>query len=63
MKYLVGEVRCREGMSLRRLARQAQISKSYLQRIEAGEARPSLETMVRIAQALNVCVEWLYCLE
>lgn len=63
MRYLVGEVRYTKGVSLRRLARQAQISKSYLQRIEAGEARPSLETMVRIAKALDVCVEWLYCLE
>jgi len=63
MKYLVGEVRRANGMSLRRLSRQAQVSKSYLQRIEAGEAKPSLETMVRIARTLGVSVEGLYCLK
>lgn len=63
MRYLVGEVRNRSGMSLRRLAQQARISKSYLQRIEAGEAKPSLEMMVRIAQTLNVPIAWLYCVE
>ena len=63
MRYLVEEVRRTNGMSLRRLAQRAQVSKSYLQRIEAGEAKPSLETMVRIAHALGVSVEGLYCLK
>lgn len=60
MRYLVGQVRSGSGISLRRLAQQARISKSYLQRIEAGEAKPSLETMVRLARALNTPVEGLY---
>ena len=63
MRYLVGQVRSGSGMSLRRLAQQARISKSYLQRIEAGEAKPSLETMVRLARALNTPVEGLYRVE
>ena len=63
MRYLVGEVRGRRGVSLRRLARQVQISKSYLQRIEAGEAKPSLEVMVRIGQGLGVSLDELYRLE
>lgn len=62
MRYLVGEVRRANGMSLRCLSRNAQVSKSYLQRIEAGEAKPSLETMVRIAQVLGVSLDGLYCL-
>lgn len=63
MRYLVGEVRSRRGISLRQLAQKAQISKSYLQRIEAGEARPSLEVMVRIGQELEVSLDQLYRLE
>lgn len=60
MKYFVGEVRYRKGMSLRELAERAHISKSYLQRIEAGEATPSLEIMVRLARALGVPLDELY---
>lgn len=63
MRYLVGEVRRASSMSLRQLAQRARVSKSYLQRIEAGEAKPSLETMVRIGQALGVSLEGLYCLK
>ena len=60
MKYYVGEVRYRKGVSLTRLAEQACISRSYLQRIEAGEARPSLEIMVRLAQVLDCPLDCLY---
>lgn len=60
MEYLVGAVRCEKGVSLRKLALQAQVSKSYLQRIEAGEAAPSLEIMVRLARVLNVSLDQLY---
>lgn len=63
MKYLVGEARYEKGMSLRQLAQKAHISKSYLQRIEAGEARPSLEIMVRLAQVLNMALDELYLIE
>lgn len=60
LKYLVGQVRYQRGMSLRELAERAHIAKSYLQRIEAGDASPSLEVMVRIAQALAVPLDELY---
>lgn len=60
MKYFVGEVRYQKGMSLRELAERAHLSKSYIQRIEAGEATPSLEVMVRIARALEVPLDELY---
>lgn len=60
MKYLVGDVRYAKRMSLRELSERAHISKSYLQRIEAGEATPSLEVMVRIARALGVPLNELY---
>ena len=60
MKYLVGDVRYAQGMSLRELSERAHVSKSYLQRIEAGEAAPSLEVMVRLARALGVPLDALY---
>lgn len=60
MKYFVGEVRYQKGLSLRELSERARISRSYLQRIEAGEAAPSLEIMVRIARALGVPLDNLY---
>lgn len=60
MKYLVGDVRYAQGMSLRELSERAHVSKSYLQRIEAGEAAPSLEVMVRLARALGVPLDDLY---
>ena len=63
MKYLVGEARYEKGMSVRQLAKQANISKSYLQRIEASEAKPSLEIMVRLARVLELPLEHLYRVE
>ena len=60
MKYLVGDARYKKGVSLRCLAQQARITRSYLQRIEAGEAKPSLEVMVRIANALGSSLGELY---
>lgn len=63
MKYFVGDVRYAKGMSLRELSERAHVSKSYLQRIEAGEAAPSLEVMVRLARALGVPLDDLYLAE
>ena len=63
MKYFVGDVRYAQGMSLRELSERAHVSKSYLQRIEAGEAAPSLEVMVRLARALGVPLDDLYLAE
>lgn len=60
MRYFVGDVRYEKRMSLRELSERARVSKSYLQRIEAGEATPSLEVMVRIAKALGVPLDELY---
>lgn len=60
MRYFVGDVRYEKRMSLRELSERARVSKSYLQRIEAGEAAPSLEVMVRIAKALGVPLDALY---
>ena len=63
MRYYVGDIRYKKGLSLRSLAEQARISRSYLQKIEAGEAKPSLEIMVRLAQALESPLEKLFQME
>jgi len=60
VKYFVGDVRYEKGVSLRLLAERACVTRSYLQRIEAGEAKPSLEVMVRLANALESALEDLY---
>lgn len=49
--------RIRSGFSLARLAEVTGISKTYLVRLEGDEkANPSLETLHRIAQALDVTI-------
>ena len=63
MRYYVGDIRYKKGLSLRCLAEQARISRSYLQKIEAGEAKPSLEIMVRLAQALESPLDKLFQME
>ena len=63
VKYNVGDIRYKKGVSLRKLAEQARISRSYLQKIEAGEARPSLEIMVRLARVLESPLDKLYQVE
>ncbi len=49
----VARQRSDAGISQRRLASEAGINQSFLARIEAGQARPSIETMARLATALG----------
>lgn len=60
IKFYVDQVRIKKGLSIRALAARANIAKSYLQRIEAGEASPSLEVMCRLAKALDVPITDLF---
>jgi transcriptional regulator with XRE-family HTH domain len=52
----------REGarISLRQLARKAEVSNPYLSQIERGLRRPSAEILQRIAKALRISAEALY---
>jgi transcriptional regulator with XRE-family HTH domain len=50
-------VRQGRAMSMRDLAREAQIALSTLYEIEAGKAAPRLDTLERIAKALQVKVK------
>lgn len=63
LKLYVDKVRIEKGVSIRELAARAKISKSHVQRIEAGETMPSLEVMCRIARALDVPITELFSYE
>ena len=60
LKLYVDKVRIEKGISIRALAERAGISKSHVQRIEAGETSPTLEVMCRIAKALDVPITDLF---
>lgn len=63
LELLVAQVRMKKGVSIRALARGAGISKSHVERIEAGQTNPTLEVMCRIAWALEVPITDLFCYE
>lgn len=50
-------VREMRGMTLGQLSERAGLSKSYLSMIERGLRKPDMETMIRLALALNVDLE------
>ena len=53
MEYYVARVRIQRNMSIRTLAEKSGVAKSHIQKIEAGEACPSLEVMCKLAEALG----------
>lgn len=53
MEYYVKQVRVRQRMPIRTLAEKSGVAKSHIQKIEAGTAKPSLEVMCKLAEALN----------
>src|SRR5688572_9074339 len=59
----VHEVRTRLGLSVASLAEQAGVSKSLVSQIERGVAAPSLDTVRRLASALQVPVFTLFLTE
>src|SRR3954454_2864721 len=54
------ELRQRAGLSLRELARQADVSPSLVSQIENGKSRPSVSTLYTFARLLNVPVDGLF---
>ena len=53
-------VRTRAGMSLRELARQAEVSPSFVSQIENGKSQPSVATLYSFARLLNVSIDELF---
>jgi transcriptional regulator with XRE-family HTH domain len=54
------ELRQRAGLSLRELARQADVSPSLVSQIENGKSRPSVSTLYTFARLLHVPVDELF---
>ncbi len=53
-------VRLAAGMTLRELARQAEVSPSFVSQIENGKSQPSVATLYAFARLLNVSVDELF---
>lgn len=56
----VSRLREQRGLSQRRLALMLDLDRVTLSRIEAGAANPTVETLVRIAEGLDVELEDLF---
>ena len=54
------EVRVRAGLTLRELARQADVSPSLISQIENGKSQPSVATLYAFSRLLNVSVDELF---
>jgi transcriptional regulator with XRE-family HTH domain len=57
------ELRQNAGLSLRELARQADVSPSLISQIENGKSRPSVSTLYSFARLLNVAVDEMFDVE
>lgn len=54
------DIRLKAGMTLRELARQADVSPSFVSQIENGKSQPSVATLYAFSQLLNVSVDELF---
>lgn len=53
-------IRVKAGLSLRELARQADVSPSFVSQIENGKSQPSVATLYSFAQLLHVSIDELF---
>jgi len=54
------DIRLKAGLTLRELARQVDVSPSFVSQIENGKSQPSVATLYAFAQLLNVSVDDLF---
>ena len=59
MGMKIREERTRLHLTMQKLAERADINDNFLGKIERGEGKPSLETLIKIANALSVGVDLL----
>lgn len=59
MQNLVYELRIKKGLTLQQLAEKAQVAKSTINYFENGITNPKIETITRIANALDVSMDRL----
>jgi UTP--glucose-1-phosphate uridylyltransferase len=56
---LLRDARKAKGLSQRALAQHVSLDPSYINRLEAGERRPSQDAVLNLAEALGICDEFL----
>lgn len=61
MGRIIKSIRKSKGLSQAELAESADLSVPYISHIETGRSKASLETVVNIANILNVTVDRLLC--
>ena len=55
----IRQLRCQHGMTQEDLSEKAEVSMSFIGLLERGEQKPSLETMVRLADTLDCSLDYL----
>ncbi|QWZ07422.1 helix-turn-helix domain-containing protein [Nocardioides panacis] len=53
-------IRLKQGLSLRELARQANVSPSFISQIENGKSQPSVATLYSFSQLLDISIDDLF---
>jgi transcriptional regulator with XRE-family HTH domain/mannose-6-phosphate isomerase-like protein (cupin superfamily) len=53
-------IRMKQGLSLRELARQANVSPSFISQIENGKSQPSVATLYSFSQLLDISIDDLF---
>jgi len=56
-------VRMERGLSLREVARQMNVSASFVSQLENGKSQPSVATLYSISQVLDVSIDQLFAAE
>lgn len=56
----IRQLRERKGVGLRELARLSGVGLATLSRIESGEGNPRLNTLIRLAEVLDVSIQELF---
>ena len=54
------EIRLKSGLSLREIARQLDVSPSFISQIENGKSQPSVATLYAFAKLLSVPIDVLF---
>lgn len=57
----IKEYRVKQGMSMIKLANEVGVLPNYISQLENGDKVPSLDTFIRITNALNVTADELLC--
>ena len=63
IKFHLAKIRVQNGLSTRKLAESSNVGLRVIERIQAGTVNPRLETMCKLADALDVTVCDLFTYE